>query len=207
MRYFRYEEMKISKYFRASVWIDYFSRKLRFYIKKIICLNEKIYIHPDSNISLFSSLGSQGGVIRLKEYCVVDTGVILRAYGGYIEIGERCTIGPYSVLYGGGSLIIGNCVRIAPQVMIVAANHVFMECEQLIIEQGMSTKGIRIDDDVWIGAGAKILDGVVVGKGTVVGAGAVVTKSTEPYSIVVGVPARTVGSRRTSSATQVAAVL
>ena len=52
-----------------------------------------------------------------------------------------------------------------------------------------------IEDDVWIGAGARILDGVVVRKGTVVGAGAVVTKSTEAYSIVVGIPANKVSSR------------
>jgi acetyltransferase-like isoleucine patch superfamily enzyme len=56
-------------------------------------------------------------------------------------------------------------------------------------------KGIVIEDDVWIGAGARILDGVTIARGSVIGAGSVVTKSTQPYSIVVGVPAKIVSSR------------
>lgn len=61
--------------------------------------------------------------------------------------------------------------------------------------QGVSAKGIIIEDNVWIGAGAKILDGVVLREGTVVGAGSVVNKSTEAYSVVVGIPARTIRVR------------
>ena len=53
---------------------------------------------------------------------------------------------------------------------------------------------VIIEDDVWIGAGAKILDGIVIRKGTIVCAGAVVTKNTEEYNIVAGVPAKTIGS-------------
>jgi len=47
---------------------------------------------------------------------------------------------------------------------------------------------------VWIGAGARILTDVP--QGTVVGAGAVVTRQGEPFSIVAGVPARTIRSRK-----------
>lgn len=44
--------------------------------------------------------------------------------------------------------------------------------------------------DVWIGANAIIMDGIHIGHGACIGAGAVVTHDVEPYSIVVGVPAR-----------------
>lgn len=47
-----------------------------------------------------------------------------------------------------------------------------------------------IGNDVWIGNGAIILRGINVGDGAVIGAGAVVTKDVEPYTIVVGAPAR-----------------
>ena len=47
-------------------------------------------------------------------------------------------------------------------------------------------KGIVIEDDVWIGAGVKILDGVIIRKGCVIGANTVVNKSTEQYGIYVG---------------------
>ena len=47
-----------------------------------------------------------------------------------------------------------------------------------------------IEDDVWLGAGAIITDGVRVGKGAVVAAGAVVTKDVPPHTVVGGVPAK-----------------
>lgn len=52
-----------------------------------------------------------------------------------------------------------------------------------------------IGNDVWIGNGVKIKSGVKIGDGAVVGAGAVVTKDIPPYSIVAGVPARTIRMR------------
>ena len=59
-----------------------------------------------------------------------------------------------------------------------------------------TTKGaIVVEDDVWIGSGVLILSGVKIGKGTVVAAGSVVTSSTEPYSIVGGVPAKLIKKR------------
>lgn len=56
---------------------------------------------------------------------------------------------------------------------------------------------VVIGHDVWIGSGAKILDGVTIGHGSVVAAGAVVTKDVEPYAIVGGVPARPIRKRFT----------
>ena len=52
-------------------------------------------------------------------------------------------------------------------------------------------------DDCWIGAGSTILDGVTVGQGSVIAAGSVVTRDVEAYSVVAGVPARLIRSRRT----------
>lgn len=49
---------------------------------------------------------------------------------------------------------------------------------------------ISSGNDVWIGSGAQILSGVSIGDGAIVGAGPVVTKDVDPYSIMVGNPAR-----------------
>lgn len=49
---------------------------------------------------------------------------------------------------------------------------------------------VIIEKDVWIGSNVTILEGVTIGRGCTVAAGAVVTKSTPPYSIVGGVPAK-----------------
>ncbi|MDQ0163635.1 DapH/DapD/GlmU-related protein [Bacillus alveayuensis] len=47
-----------------------------------------------------------------------------------------------------------------------------------------------IGHDTWIGHGAIIMPGVKVGNGAVVGSGAIVTKNVDPYSIVIGIPAK-----------------
>ena len=58
------------------------------------------------------------------------------------------------------------------------------------------TRGkIVVSDDVWIGFGATIMSGARIGQGAIIGAGAVITKDVEPYSIVVGNPARKIKSR------------
>ena len=61
---------------------------------------------------------------------------------------------------------------------------------------GLDTyKQVLVGHDVWVGDRALILDGVSVGTGAVVGAGAIVTKDVEPYSVVVGSPARCIRTR------------
>jgi len=54
---------------------------------------------------------------------------------------------------------------------------------------------VVLGDDVWIGHGAILLPDVKVGTGAVVGAGAVVTKDVRPFTIVAGVPAKTLRRR------------
>ena len=49
---------------------------------------------------------------------------------------------------------------------------------------------VIIEKDVWIGSNVTILEGVTIGRGCTIAAGAVVNKSTPPYSIVGGVPAK-----------------
>lgn len=56
-------------------------------------------------------------------------------------------------------------------------------------------KHTTIGNDVWIGGGAIIIQGVTIGTGAVIGAGAVVTKDVEPYSIVAGNPAKLIRKR------------
>lgn len=148
-----------------------------------------------TNVHWSTEIERAGGVISLGARTGLDKGVILRAYGGSIQIGEDCTVNPYSIIYGGGGVVIGNGVLIAAHTVIVPSNHIFSDIDKPIRQQGTSGVGIVIEDDVWIGAGVKILDGVTVAKGTVVAAGSVVTKSTESYSVVAGVPAKKISTR------------
>lgn len=55
---------------------------------------------------------------------------------------------------------------------------------------GNEDLGVVIQDDVWVGARAILLRGVIVGRGAVIAAGSVLTKSVPPYAVVGGNPAR-----------------
>lgn len=59
-----------------------------------------------------------------------------------------------------------------------------------------------IGNDVWIGTGAIVLNGVNIGDGAVVAAGAVVTKDVPPYTIVGGVPAKVIRKRFSEELTE-----
>lgn len=89
-----------------------------------------------------------------------------------------------------GDLIIGSNVMISPYCMITATIHNFNDKNIPIQLQGLSSKKIVIDDDVWIGGKSIILPGVTIGKGSIVAAGSVVTKDVPSFSIVGGVPAK-----------------
>lgn len=56
-------------------------------------------------------------------------------------------------------------------------------------------RAIKIGNDVWIGDDVKLFAGITIGNGAIVGANSLVTKDVEPYSIVCGIPAKTIGYR------------
>lgn len=137
-----------------------------------------------------------GGQIIIGSDNEVLHGVLLMSYGGTIHIGDRCSINPYTIIYGHGKgTIIGNDVLIAGQCMFIPANHKFDDLDKEISKQGLESIGIVVEDNVWIGSGVKVLDGVRIGKGSVVAAGSVITKNIPPYSIVAGVPGKIIRNR------------
>jgi len=140
---------------------------------------------------------SQNNRICLKSGVALERGVDIGALeNSYIEIGTDTFIGPYTLIAGPGNIKIGNNCLIAGNVGIFANNHKFADPVQNIRDQGVSRKGIVIEDDCWIGHAVTVLDGVTIGRGSVIGAGAVVTKDIPPMSVAVGVPAKAVASRQ-----------
>jgi acetyltransferase-like isoleucine patch superfamily enzyme len=136
--------------------------------------------------------------IWIGDNSFVMHGAILHVYNfrnlphAFIRIGRDSLIGEYCILRGQGGISIGDRVYLAPQVQMLAVNHVFENPEIPIIEQGITCEGITVEDDVWIGAGAVITDGVTVGRGAVIAAGAVVTKDVPAHTVVGGIPARVI---------------
>lgn len=125
----------------------------------------------------------------------INRHVYLGALKGGLAIGERTVINRHVCLDGLGGIEIGRCVMIGPYVKIISYSHVFADVDKPMIDQGVTVAKIVVEDDVWIGAGATILAGVIIGTGAVVAAGAVVTQSVPPRAIVGGVPAKIIGRR------------
>jgi acetyltransferase-like isoleucine patch superfamily enzyme len=165
--------------------------------KRNISIGANTIIHNHSVIQCteWDKTEPSRGVIKIGNNCSIQPFAYLHSLGGKIIIGNYCSINPFTILYGGGGLVIGDHVRIAAHTVIIPANKKFQRIDLPIHEQGKITLGIQIDDDVWIGAGVKILDGVHIEKGCVIGAGSVVTHSTDAYGIYVGIPARKIKSR------------
>ena len=117
---------------------------------------------------------------------------MILTYGGNVVLGDDCSANPFTIIYGHGGVRIGNGVRIAAHSVIVPGNHNVPVGGQSLRESGTTARGITIGNDVWIGAGARILDGVQIGSNAVIGAGSVVTRSVPARVTVAGVPARVI---------------
>src|SRR5437773_3423145 len=162
-------------------------------------IDRSIYIARSAMIQIDTDGCVLGGRIRISKAAIISDGAIIAPYGGSIEIGASAYIGPYCVLYGHGGLAIGLSTMIGAHTIIVAANHGIAQLDVPMGRQPLTMKGIAIGEDVWIGAGCKILDGVHIGNGTVIGAGSVVTKDIDAHLIAFGVPAKVAGRRHASS--------
>lgn len=146
-----------------------------------------------------AALSEQG--IRLGRNVTIGRGSVLTCMGVIaergvgIEIGDCSAVGAHSFLGGQGGITIGRDVIMGPGVRIFSENHRFDSRESPIRLQGEIRRGVRIEDDCWIGAGVTIVDGTTIGRGTVVAAGAVVTRGVPAYSVVAGVPAKIIKTR------------
>jgi acetyltransferase-like isoleucine patch superfamily enzyme len=123
-----------------------------------------------------------------------DSFIAAHAYiTGAITMGDDCTVNAFSVIRG--DITMGNGVRIGAHTSILGFNH-SMDPSEPVFKQPLTSKGITIGDDVWIGSNVVVLDGVTVGSHAVLAAGAVVTKDVPEWSIVGGNPARRIRDRR-----------
>lgn len=115
---------------------------------------------------------------------------------GPIQLGTEVSINPDCRLEGNrAGIIIGNKTRIAAGCQIYAFNHGIAPT-RAIKDQAVESKGIRIGEDVWVGANCAITDGVTIGDHAVVGINSTVTRDVPAFAIVAGSPARQIGDRR-----------
>ncbi len=132
---------------------------------------------------------------RFGPHCLIAAWAVLE---GELSAGSHCSFNAHAVVRG--HVVLGSFVRIASHACLIGFEHVADDLARPIFTQGIRCRGIEIGDDVWIGAGATVVDGVRIGAHAIVGAGAVVTRDVPAYAVVVGNPARVLRDRRVPKA-------
>ena len=161
-----------------------------------------IEIDPSAHISCLADIedSTRGTRIIFGPGVFVDSFVKIKPAGGAgdLVIGRNSVINSGCVIYTGNGVIIGEGVAIAANCVLAPVNHEFQCKKHTIREQGFrpSKGGIIIEDDVWIGAGAVLLDGTILRKGCVIGAMSLVRGEVSAYSIHAGNPLSLLGWRR-----------
>jgi galactoside O-acetyltransferase len=131
---------------------------------------------------------------RLTGFIWLQPNIVIVA-ANRIRCGTHIAINSGTYINAIGGIVIGDFVLIGSNVTISSGRHPIDNLIGEIFETPSIPAEISIESGVWIGAGAVIMPGVKLGRGSVIGANAVVTKSTEPFSVNIGVPARFIRQR------------
>lgn len=111
-------------------------------------------------------------------------------FGYNIHLGSNFYCNFNCVFLDCGPIRIGDRVLLGPAVQLYPVGHDIDPAARSGVHGLEHAKPIVIGDDVWIGGGAIVMQGITIGTGSTVAAGAVVTKDVEPYTVVAGSPAR-----------------
>jgi acetyltransferase-like isoleucine patch superfamily enzyme len=144
---------------------------------------------------LLDAKGEGNTGIAIGRGVFIGRNTILSCKNGDIELGDRANIGFNCEVFSASRVVLGADTLLAAYCYIVGGDHDWSDPTTPVLAQGRVSKGVVVGDGVWMGAGAKVLDGVTIGPQAIVGAQAVVRESVPAYAIAVGVPAKIIGRR------------
>jgi acetyltransferase-like isoleucine patch superfamily enzyme len=165
--------------------------------------HETAVLFPESTI--INSLGRREN-IQIGDHSLSRGECKLFYPSGKIRVGSYCYIGNHARIWSAVGVTIGDRVLISHSVNIhdhsghptsaqgrhLQTKDIFAGCETNM--EGVAMAPITVEDDVWIGFSAIILKGVKIGRGAIIGAATVITKDVPAFAIMVGNPARQVGT-------------
>lgn len=158
----------------------------------------KIRIADDVTVDdlvVLDAKGTGNHGIDIGHGVFLGRGTILSCKDGDIVLGDHTNLGFHCEVFSGSRVTVGRHGLFAAYVYLVGGGHEFERADVAVIEQARSSKGITLGDNVWLGTGAKVLDGVRLGSNVVVGANGVVTSDLPDGAVAAGVPARILRTR------------
>lgn len=147
------------------------------------------------DLVVLDAKGSSNRGIDIGDGVFLGRGTILSCKDGDIRLGEHTNLGFHCEIFSGSTVTVGRHGLFAAQAYLVGGGHEFEGGDVAVIDQPRVSKGIALGENVWLGTGAKVLDGVRIGSDVVVGANAVVNVDLPDGAIAAGVPARVLRQR------------
>lgn len=179
-----------------------------FFPKSVNGITELLFVRKGSSVIITDtatlSTSSSNGLIILEGNNYLGKDVEIGA-ASLIIIGQNTSIQHRCILLG--DIEIGANCLFADNVYISSGRHYFdlmpemciKDQDEYVMQDAKLSKShsqkIIIGEDCWIGTNAVIMSGITIGKGTIIGANSVITKDVPPYSIVGGIPGKTLKKR------------
>lgn len=148
--------------------------------------------------AVLDAKGEENEGITVGEKAYIGRGAILSCKEGSIFLGDFCNVSANCTLLSETEIRLGRHCFLAGNCYLVAGgNHSFADVDTpIMLQPSLAKGGIRVGDDVWLGAGVIVLDGVAIGSHSVVGAGSLVAINLPEYAFARGSRALKVEDRR-----------
>ncbi len=171
-----------------------FGRNLALRCPMHMTLGARVMI--DDNCSLDARGTAGTAPFEIGDDTLIARDCVLLVKQGYLKIGRNCSIGSHTMLGAASGIEIGDHAIIAGQCYFGGGRYKTKLGAGPMVTQGLYSRGpVVLGEDVWVGAGVRVLDGVRVGNGAILGAGSVVTRDVPDNAIVGGCPATVLGMR------------
>jgi len=175
-----------------------------------IVLRHPKKIHLGDNVVLSEGVvldarhDSDARALVLGDDVMLSINVMISCKNGCVSIGARTGLSAHTIIHATNDcpVNVGEDVIIGPQCYLAGGgnyNHDNLDIpirEQGIVHDG----GVRLENNVWLGAKVTVLGGVTIHSGSIAGAGSIVSKDVPENSICVGIPAKVIRTRQASVA-------
>ncbi|QNM85183.1 acyltransferase [Polaribacter pectinis] len=169
----------------------FLGKKTTFLNKKNIVFGNNVTIEQNCFIDAYSSKKIEfGNNVKIGAFSSVSSTSHMSKYGIGLKIGSNSGIGRFTEFGASGGIEIGEDVIMGSYISFHSENHNFNDVSKPIREQGVTSKGIKLGNNIWVGAKVTFLDGCEVGNNCVIAAGSVVKGIFSNNVVIGGVPAK-----------------